>query len=293
MPTRAATARVESAATDAVAAARRRPQSDPVRRDARRTGHAHDIAHGLKLLNTLLATAARARRASLLLAACAASTSVFAAPARVPDTIAQRVAACVACHGREGATGNAAFFPRLAGKPAGYLFNQLASFRDGRRFNADMVHLVQHLSDDYLHEMADYFAALDLPYPAIPAASDASAETLARGRTLVLQGDAARGIPACTQCHGAALTGVQPGIPPLVGLPRLYLSSQLGAWLTDERHALAPDCMAEVGRKLTTSDVNAVASWLAVQAVPDRARPAAALPGPLPMPCSAMPAPAR
>lgn len=211
------------------------------------------------------------------------------APTDATGGIAQRVAACIACHGREGASGSAAFFPRLAGKPSGYLYNQLLSFRDGRRFNADMVHLVQHLSDDYLHEMATYFASLDLPYPPVSAISDASTETLARGKTLALQGDAARGIPACTQCHGAALTGVLPGIPPLVGLPRLYLSSQLGAWLTDERHALAPDCMAAVGRRLTTNDVNAVASWLAVQPVLERAKPVAALPGPLPMPCSAMP----
>ena len=220
----------------------------------------------------------------------AAAEPAPAASRAVPDTIAQRVAACIACHGREGATNNAAFFPRLAGKPEGYLFNQLVSFRDGRRFNSDMVHLVQHLSDDYLREMAAYFAGLDLPYPAVSPVSDASAETLTRGKTLALQGDAARGIPACTQCHGAALTGAQPGIPALVGLPRLYLSSQLGAWLTDDRHALAPDCMAQVGRKLNTADINAVAAWLALQPVPDRAKAVAALPGPLPMPCSAMPA---
>lgn len=227
-----------------------------------------------------------------MLAFCALSSLAGAAevaPAAAPGDIAPRVAACIACHGREGASGSAAFFPRLAGKPAGYLYNQLLSFRDGRRFNADMVHLVQHLSDDYLREMAVYFASLDLPYPPVSATSDATADTLARGKALALQGDAARGIPACTQCHGATLTGVQPGIPPLVGLPRLYLSSQLGAWLTDDRHALAPDCMADVGRRLTTDDVNAVASWLAVQPVPDRAKPVAALPGPLPMPCSAMP----
>lgn len=234
----------------------------------------------------------RLLRAVWMLTFCALSSLAGAAevaPADAPGDIAPRVAACIACHGREGASGSAAFFPRLAGKPAGYLYNQLLSFRDGRRFNADMVHLVQHLSDDYLREMAVYFASLDLPYPPVSANSDASAETLARGKALALQGDAARGIPACTQCHGATLTGVLPAIPPLVGLPRLYLSSQLGAWLTDDRHAPAPDCMADVGRRLTTDDVNAVASWLAVQPVPDRAKPVAALPGPLPMPCSAMP----
>ena len=213
----------------------------------------------------------------------------FFAQAAPPDPrIEPRVAVCIACHGREGAASSTAWFPRLAGKPAGYLFNQLVSFRDGRRFNSDMVHLVQHMSDDYLREIAGYFAALDLPYPATSERTDASPATLAHGRTLVQQGDAARGIPACVQCHGAALTGVQPAVPALVGLPRLYLSSQLGAWLTDDRHALPPDCMAQVGRKLNTADINAVASWLALQPVPADPKPVARLPNPSPLPCSAM-----
>jgi cytochrome c553 len=212
-----------------------------------------------------------------------------ATPASVPDTIEQRAAACIACHGREGATTNAGFFPRLAGKPAGYLFNQLVSFRDGRRFNSDMAYMVQHLSDAYLREMAEYFAGLDLPYPPIATTSDATPEQMQRGRKLVLEGDAARGVPACVQCHGAALTGVQPAIPGLLGLPRLYVSSQLGAWLTSERHALAPDCMADIGRRMTTADINAVASWLAVQPMPASTKPAASLPAPLPVACGSMP----
>lgn len=224
-----------------------------------------------------------------LLCAAGASTAFAATPpARVPDTIAQRAAACIACHGREGASTNAGYFPRLAGKPAGYLFNQLVSFRDGRRFNADMAYMVQHLSDDYLREIAEYFANLDYPYPPVAATSDASPALLARGKALALEGDAARGIPACVACHGTALTGVQPAIPALVGLPRLYLASQLGSWLTNSRHALPPDCMTEVGLKLTTEDVNAVASWLALQPVPANAKAAPALPGRAPMACSAM-----
>ncbi len=228
---------------------------------------------------------------TLLFAACGFATlapAAAATPTRVPDTIEQRAAACIACHGREGASTNAGYFPRLAGKPEGYLYNQLLSFRDGRRFNSDMVHMVQHLSDAYLREIAAYFAGLDLPYPPVATTSDASDETLQRGKALVFQGDAARGIPACVQCHGQALTGVQPGIPALVGLPRLYLASQLGDWLNNGRRALPPDCMADVGRKLTSADINAVASWLALQPVPAGAKPATALTGPLPTPCSAM-----
>ncbi|MEJ8811178.1 cytochrome c4 [Variovorax ureilyticus] len=226
-----------------------------------------------------------------LLAACAlAATPGLAAPppGRVPDTIEQRVAACIACHGREGSSTEAGYFPRLSGKPAAYLFNQLQSFRDGRRLNSDMTHMVRHMSDAYLHEIADYFASIQLPYPAPPRTTDATPEMLARGKALVFEGDPGRNIPACVRCHGEALTGVLPGIPALVGLPRLYLSSQLGAWLTDDRHALAPDCMTEVGRKLTAADINAVASWLAMQPVPADPKPIAAPPSPVPMACSAL-----
>lgn len=46
--------------------------------------------------------------------------------------------------------------------------------------------------------------------------------------------------------------------------------------------------MAKVGRKLNPADINAVASWLALQPVPANPKPASALPGPLPIPCSAM-----
>ncbi|RYF82851.1 MAG: c-type cytochrome [Comamonadaceae bacterium] len=203
-----------------------------------------------------------------------------------PTDMAPRVAACTTCHGRDGQATNSGYFPRIAGKPAGYLYEQLRNFRDGRRQQPAMNHLLTNLSDDYLREMADYFAALQYPY-APPPASDLSAEVLARGRALVFDGDAARGLPACATCHGAALTGVAPGIPGLLGLPRLYIASQLGAWLTAERRALAPDCMADIGRRLQQADIQAVAGWLSAQAMPAGAQPAAALPHALPQPCSA------
>jgi cytochrome c553 len=50
-----------------------------------------------------------------------------------PDTIAARLRACVPCHGEHGEGTSNDYFPRLAGKPAGYLMNQLVAFRNGRR----------------------------------------------------------------------------------------------------------------------------------------------------------------
>ena len=204
--------------------------------------------------------------------------------AQVPDVMSTRVLACTACHGKEGRATQEGYFPRIAGKPVGYLYNQLLNFRDGRRSYPQMTYLIEHLTDAYLHEMAGYFAALDLPY-APPPAPQAPPAALERGRLLVQQGDAARQIPACVQCHGQALTGVSPSIPGLLGLPRDYLNSQLGAWKTGQRHAQAPDCMAQIAQRLTPDDVSAVSAWLAAQRVPGSGKPAAALPAPLPVRC--------
>ncbi len=213
-----------------------------------------------------------------------AATAVIGTARTVPDTIAQRVLACTACHGKDGRATNAGYFPRIAGKPAAYLYNQLRNFREGRRTNPVMTHLVDHLSDAYLREMADYFASQDLPYPP-PQTANAPAAVLERAQALVQQGDAQRKIPACTQCHGMAMTGVLPAFPGLLGLPRDYLVSQLGAWQTDKRQAVAPDCMGQIAKRLTADEVSAVATWLSSQTLPAQAQAVAATATPLPMNC--------
>ena len=201
--------------------------------------------------------------------------SAKAAQAAAPfeDTIAQRTLACTACHGPQGRAAPDGYYPRLAGKPAGYLYNQLVNFREGRRHYGLMTQLVDPLSDAYLMEIAQYFSQLEVPYPAPPPGT-ASKELLAQGERLVMQGNAARQIPACVQCHGQAMTGVAPYVPGLLGLPRDYLNAQLGAWKTGQRRAHAPDCMKDVVARLSTEDINAAASWLAAQRLPANSKPA-------------------
>ncbi|WP_426662640.1 c-type cytochrome [Rhodanobacter aciditrophus] len=219
----------------------------------------------------------------LLLALAFAATPAAASSPSVPDTLQQRIAACTACHGvhGEGSPGSG-FFPRLAGKPAGYLLRQLQDFQSGLRRYAPMEYTVRGLDQAYLREMAGYFAAQQVPYassrlPALPVA------TLLRGEQLVSAGDPARGIPACERCHGSQLTGVEPDIPGLVGLPYDYISAQLGAWRTRTRATAAPDCMAEVAGRLGEADISAVAAWLASREPPAdmHAQPAGSVQPPL------------
>jgi len=221
-----------------------------------------------------------------LLVSSGAAAAGAAAP-QPPDTMAQRLQPCTACHGAEGRAAREGYLPRIAGKPAAYLYHQLLNFRDGRRSNATMAGLLVHQRDDYLREMAAHFASLDLPHAARPP-SAAPAAVMARGQTLALQGDPARSLPACTACHGSALAGTLPAVPGLLGLPRDYLIGQIGAWQTGKRHAIEPDCMAQISRRLGAEDASAVASWLAAQPVPPGLRPAAAAADPAPLRCGSV-----
>ncbi len=205
--------------------------------------------------------------------------------------MAQRTLACTICHGAQGRAGPDGYYPRIAGKPAGYLYNQLLNFRDGRRHYGLMTRLLDPLSEPYLLEMAQHFAQLDLPYSPPPAPRAAPA-VLERGRQLALEGDEAIKLPACASCHGAALTGVQPNTPGLLGLSRDYLSAQLGAWRTGQRRAHAPDCMAQLARALAPDDLSAVANWLAAQPLPRQPRAIERLPQPSPIACGSAALPA-
>jgi len=221
----------------------------------------------------------RALVAALLLGH-AAGTGAAAPP--FEDTMAQRVLACTGCHGPQGRAAPDGYYPRIAGKPPVYLYNQLLNFRDGRRRYALMSGLLAPLSDAYLREIANHFASLQVAYPP-PQPPLAGAELVERGRRLVHEGDPARHVPACVQCHGAAMMGVAPSIPGLLGLPRDYLNAQLGAWRGGARRAQAPDCMGQVAKALSAEDIGAVSAWLAAQ--PAQGEPATSLPAPLPLAC--------
>jgi cytochrome c553 len=113
-------------------------------------------------------------------------------------------------------------------------------------------------------------------YPA-PQKVTANPADQERGRKLVLEGNKAQGVPACTQCHGLQLTGVKPDVPGLPVLPVLpadYINAQLGGGQTGQRGTSAPDCMAATAKRLGTTDIYAAARWLLTQPVPLNARTA-------------------
>ncbi|MBN8924937.1 MAG: cytochrome C [Rhodanobacter sp. 68-29] len=206
----------------------------------------------------------------------ASGTGAGVLAADAPDSMQQRVAACASCHGDhgEGLPGDAKV-PRLAGKPAGYLLQQLEFFQGGQRRHAAMEYVVRQLSPDYLRQIAEYFAAQQVPYRRQPVPA-VSAAALQRGEQLVRHGDPGRGVPSCESCHGSTLTGVEPMMPGLAGLSYAYINAQLEAWRTHQRVTDGPGCMVVVANRMTGGDVAAVAAWLASQPPPNDMHPVAA-----------------
>lgn len=197
-----------------------------------------------------------------------ASAQAEALPAfKQRDSMEARVQGCVTCHGQSGQGTQNGYFPRIAGKPAGYLYNQLVAFRDGTRKYPPMNYLVAYLPDPYLKEIAEHFAKQRPPFSG-PERAQVDAQTVARGQALAVSGDPQKGIPACMACHGSGLTGMEPGIPGLVGLKSAYIAAQLTRWRVGDRTAAEPDCMHRIANRLSESDVAAVSVWLAQQSPP-------------------------
>jgi cytochrome c553 len=190
-------------------------------------------------------------------------------PVNAPDTMGERVKACALCHGPEDKEGRDAYYPRIAGKPEGYLFNQLRNFRDGKRHYRPMALLLEGLPDQYLREMAAYFASLQQAFPP-PEPMNLSPSEIRLARRLITDGDPARKIPGCVECHAKDLMGTAPYIPGLLGLPRVYIMAQFGNWQNGGlMRGQTPDCMSEIAKQLSTDEAGVIAAWLAAQPVPD------------------------
>ncbi|MDC8446403.1 MAG: cytochrome c4 [Nitrosomonas sp.] len=184
-----------------------------------------------------------------------------------PDTMSERVKSCTICHGESGRAEQHVYYPRIGGKPVGYLYNQLRNFRDGRRQYQPMAILLENMSDDYLMDIARYFSAQALSVYE-PELHSLQSEERELAETLIFSGDPNRNIPACSDCHGRALMGKAPFIPGLLGLPRAYLSAQFGSWRNGGlARGQISDCMSEIAEKLTDQEINAIAKWLSIQTV--------------------------
>lgn len=200
------------------------------------------------------------KRIVLLVAALAAASSAYAAPAatkgdpRAAESIVNQV--CLACHGVDG-NSVAAANPKLAGMTEEYLYKQLSEFKSGARKNAIMNGMVKDLTDTDLRNLAAYFS-LQQPKPGT--AKDA--ELAKHGERIYRGGVLGAGVPACASCHGPQGKGIPTQFPRLAGQHAEYTYTQLNAFRVGARANDAAKMMRNIAAKMTDADMKAVAAYI-------------------------------
>ncbi|MBI3545150.1 MAG: c-type cytochrome [Gammaproteobacteria bacterium] len=177
--------------------------------------------------------------------------------------------ACATCHGANGAGLAGANFVRLAGLGHEYLAKQLRDFKSGARENPTMQPIASALTDEEINASAEYFSKL--AKPAGVTEKNAHDTLTQRGAALARNGNWAKEMPACFQCHGAAGQGVPPNFPAITGQPAEYIVAQINAWRIGTRHNDPIKLMATISSKLSEDDAKAVAAYLAGATAKDKA----------------------
>ena len=164
---------------------------------------------------------------------------------------------CTWCHGALAHGYSPA--PGLAGQQYQYLANQLADFHTHSRDNPFskqyMWGAAENLSASSARDLAMYFSKL----PSKPS-NDGDAEVVAMGRTIYQEGMPDSNIVACVVCHGPNAEGLGQS-PRLGGLAYSYLKGRLEQWAEGYNAAAGPP-MPDISRKLSTAQINALASYL-------------------------------
>jgi cytochrome c553 len=175
--------------------------------------------------------------------------------------------ACARCHGKLGSGSRAGGVPKLAGQKPEYLAMTLRDYAFGTRPSGIMHPVAIYLTDEEREKLAHYYAALATPGPQDkPGVAAAESISLSqRGGALAAVGAPARGIPACSACHGenGRAEGMNPRFPALAGQHLDYLVYQLKLWRAGIRGGTFNELMAAAVRNLTDQEIEAVASYYA------------------------------
>jgi cytochrome c553 len=153
-------------------------------------------------------------------------------------------AACAACHGDQGVSGNPAT-PSIAGQDAQYVATALGAYKDGTRKDESMKGPAAALDERSTRDIAAYYAGQQ-PQP------------LNVRRPLTL----AEWVERCDRCHGPSGNSTDPLIPRLSAQRAEWLETVLHAYRTGARKSTA---MAAMSALLSEGDVREIAQHYARQ----------------------------
>jgi len=174
----------------------------------------------------------------------------FIASAAHAETMEERTAPCLACHGEHGQS-ETENIPSLGGQQAAYALIQLFMFREKLRTFEPMNDMTKAFSDDDLRTFSDFIAKLPKPNPPADAGDPAR---LQRAQALVAQHH-------CNSCHNADFAG-RDNIPRLADQREDYLLKTMREYKDNTRHGY-DGTMAEVLQPVTPEQIADLAYFLA------------------------------
>jgi cytochrome c553 len=182
-----------------------------------------------------------------IVAALALASITFAASA---ETIPERAAPCLACHGERG-TSEIENTPSLGAQQAPYVLIQLFMFREKLRVFDTMNEMAKDLSDDDLRGFSDFIATLPKPAPTKDAGDPAR---MGRGQALAHQ-------YLCNNCHRPDFSG-NDNVPRIANQREDYLNKTLSEYKDNTRHGY-DGTMADVMQPVTKEQIADLAYYIA------------------------------
>lgn len=169
----------------------------------------------------------------------------------------QKAQTCAACHGQDG-IGIAPENPNLAGQVTGYIAEQLARFKSGKRQNAIMNGMAAGLSEQDMADLDAYFSSLPANKGAVP---EDQAEAAKRGGELFRGGDKELNIAACMACHGPTGHGIPTRFPRVAGQKQTYIVTALQAFKSKDRESDG-EIMNDIAFLLTDQQMKDLAAFM-------------------------------
>src|SRR5262249_44412730 len=139
------------------------------------------------------------------------------------ETLQDKIAQCVACHGETGRSENPDV-PHIGGQPKLFVMYQLFFYREGRRTSPEMNTVAKGMTDSELTALSDSVAK---PPPPPPTESGPDATRYTRGADV-----AAKRI--CASCHNPDYSGREQ-MPRLAGQREAYLLKSFREYQAGQR----------------------------------------------------------
>ena len=180
----------------------------------------------------------------------AALAFVLIASSASAETLAERAAPCLACHGEKGQS-ETENTPSLGAQQAPYALIQLFMFREKLRAFEPMNEMTKAFSDDDLRLFSDFIATLPKPAPPADAGDPAR---LQRAQALAQQYH-------CNSCHKPDFSGGE-NVPRIASQREDYLAKTMREYKDNSRHGY-DGSMAEVLQPVTAEQIADLAYFLA------------------------------